>query len=175
MGTHFSFLFSIYSKNHGVQAEPLNFARSSDITYVANIKYPILWCFAEKVRIPLLSVFWNCYYRSKKCHSLNYSSFFCKKKKEVKEMGGKVSLSVHSVNSFSLKWSAKANWLYLKPSWLSLFWFYLLHGHGKNNGMATMLYWKNFKEKLIFFRIYWSVVAIRRRVPISDSSWSRLS
>ena len=34
MGTHFSFLFSIYSENHGVQAEPLNFARSSDITYV---------------------------------------------------------------------------------------------------------------------------------------------
>ena len=34
MGTHFSFLFSIYFKNHGVQAEPLNFARSSDITYV---------------------------------------------------------------------------------------------------------------------------------------------
>ena len=34
MGTHFSFLFSIYSENHGVQAEPLNFTRSSDITYV---------------------------------------------------------------------------------------------------------------------------------------------
>ena len=34
MGTHFSFLFSIYSENHGVQAEPLNFARSPDITYV---------------------------------------------------------------------------------------------------------------------------------------------
>ena len=30
MGTH----FSIYSENHGVQAVPLNFARSSDITYV---------------------------------------------------------------------------------------------------------------------------------------------
>ena len=34
MGTHFSFLFSIYSENHGVQAEQLNFSRSSDITYV---------------------------------------------------------------------------------------------------------------------------------------------
>ena len=34
VGTHFSFLFSIYSENHGVQAEPLNFTRSSDITYV---------------------------------------------------------------------------------------------------------------------------------------------
>ena len=34
MGTHISFLFSIYSENHDVQAEPLNFARSSDITYV---------------------------------------------------------------------------------------------------------------------------------------------
>ena len=33
MGTHFS-VFSIYSENHGVQAEPLNFARSSNITYV---------------------------------------------------------------------------------------------------------------------------------------------
>ena len=32
MGTHFS--FSIYSENHGVQAEQLNFSRSSDITYV---------------------------------------------------------------------------------------------------------------------------------------------
>ena len=32
MGTHFSFLFSIYSENHGVQAEPLNFTRSSNIT-----------------------------------------------------------------------------------------------------------------------------------------------
>ena len=37
MGTHFPFLFSIYSENHGVQAEPLNFARSSDITYVPYI------------------------------------------------------------------------------------------------------------------------------------------
>ena len=37
MGTHFSFLFSIYSENHGVQAEPLNFARSPDITYVHSI------------------------------------------------------------------------------------------------------------------------------------------
>ena len=35
VGTHFSFLFFIYSKNHGVKAEPLNFARSSDITYVS--------------------------------------------------------------------------------------------------------------------------------------------
>ena len=34
VGTHFSFLFSIYSENHGVQAEPLNFTTSSDITYV---------------------------------------------------------------------------------------------------------------------------------------------
>ena len=34
MGTHFSFLFSIYSENHGVLAVPLNFARSPDITYV---------------------------------------------------------------------------------------------------------------------------------------------
>ena len=34
MGTHFSFLFSIYSENHGAQAEQLNFLRSSDITYV---------------------------------------------------------------------------------------------------------------------------------------------
>ena len=34
VGTHFSFPFSIYSENHGVQAVPLNFARSSDITYV---------------------------------------------------------------------------------------------------------------------------------------------
>ena len=34
MGTHFSFLFSIYSENHGVQAVQLNFSRSSDITYV---------------------------------------------------------------------------------------------------------------------------------------------
>ena len=37
MGTHFSFLFSIYSENHGVQAEPLNFATSSDITYVTGL------------------------------------------------------------------------------------------------------------------------------------------
>ena len=36
MGTHFSFLFSIYSENHGVQAEQLNFSRSSDITYVSD-------------------------------------------------------------------------------------------------------------------------------------------
>ena len=35
VGTHFSLLFSIYSENHGVQAEPLNFARSFDIIYVA--------------------------------------------------------------------------------------------------------------------------------------------
>ena len=42
MGTHFSFLFSIYSKNHGVQAEPLNFARSSDITYVMDVLFNIL-------------------------------------------------------------------------------------------------------------------------------------
>ena len=35
MGTHFSFLFCIYVENHGVQAVPLNFARSSDFTYVA--------------------------------------------------------------------------------------------------------------------------------------------
>ena len=34
MGTHFSFLFSIYSENHGVQAVQLNFSRSSHITYV---------------------------------------------------------------------------------------------------------------------------------------------
>ena len=40
MGTHFSFLFSIYSENHGVQAEPLNFTRSSDITYVPNFESP---------------------------------------------------------------------------------------------------------------------------------------
>ena len=41
MGTHFSFLFSIYSENHGVQVEPLNFARSSDITYVGGLtEYP---------------------------------------------------------------------------------------------------------------------------------------
>ena len=30
----FRFFFSIYSENLGVQAEPLNFARSSDVTYV---------------------------------------------------------------------------------------------------------------------------------------------
>ena len=42
VGTHFSFLFSIYSENHGVQAVPLNFARSSDITYVPpfRCRYP---------------------------------------------------------------------------------------------------------------------------------------
>ena len=38
MGTHFSFLFPIYFENHGVQAEPFNFSRSSDITYVAALK-----------------------------------------------------------------------------------------------------------------------------------------
>ena len=34
MRAHFLFLFSIYSENHGVKAEQLNFSRSSDITYV---------------------------------------------------------------------------------------------------------------------------------------------
>ena len=46
MGTHFSFLFSIYSENYGVQAEPLNFTRSSDITYVAKFNEDVeeaLW------------------------------------------------------------------------------------------------------------------------------------
>ena len=33
-GYSFFIFFSIYSENHGVQAEPFNFARLSDITYV---------------------------------------------------------------------------------------------------------------------------------------------
>ena len=42
VGTHFSFLFSIYSENHGVQAEPLNFTRSSDITCETSLAIAII-------------------------------------------------------------------------------------------------------------------------------------